>query len=82
MRRQKDDWINATQILKAAGIDKSQRTKILDRVDYAHEKIQGGYGKFQGTWVALEDARDLAQVYGIYGAVKPLIELKMDEAKP
>lgn len=74
--------MNATQILKAAGIDKSQRTKILDRVDYAHEKIQGGYGKFQGTWVALEDARDLANIYGIFGAVKPLIELKTDADLP
>jgi hypothetical protein len=82
MRRQADSWINATQILKAAGIDKSQRTKILDRVDYAHEKIQGGYGKFQGTWVALEDARDLAHVYGVYNLVKSLIELKTDEDLP
>lgn len=52
MRRQHDDWINATHILKAGGIDKGKRTKLLDKeLDGAdHQKIQGGFGRFQGTW--------------------------------
>lgn len=51
MRRRSDDWINATHILKAAGFDKPARTRILEREvqkDPLHEKIQGGYGKYQG----------------------------------
>lgn len=51
MRRRVDDWINATHILKAAGLDKPSRTRILEREVQkgVHEKIQGGYGKYQGT---------------------------------
>lgn len=50
MRRRHDDWINATHILKAAGFDKPARTRILERdvQKDVHEKIQGGYGKYQG----------------------------------
>lgn len=52
MRRRKDGYINATQILKIAGIDKARRTKILEKeiLTGEHEKVQGGYGKYQGTW--------------------------------
>lgn len=52
MRRQKDSYMNATQILKVANIDKGKRTKILEKEILVgeHEKVQGGYGKYQGTW--------------------------------
>ena len=51
MRRRSDSWLNATQILKVAGFDKPQRTRILEREVQKgeHEKVQGGYGKYQGT---------------------------------
>ena len=52
MRRRSDNWINATHILKAAGFDKPARTRILERevvANETHEKVQGGYGKYQGT---------------------------------
>jgi hypothetical protein len=50
MRRRGDDWVNATHILKAAGFDKPARTRILEREVQKglHEKVQGGYGKYQG----------------------------------
>lgn len=50
MRRRQDDWINATHILKVAEQQKASRTRILEREIQKdlHEKIQGGYGKFQG----------------------------------
>ena len=50
MRRKHDGWLNATQILKVAGMDKPQRTRILEREVQkgVHEKVQGGYGKYQG----------------------------------
>jgi hypothetical protein len=53
MRRRADDWVNATHILKAAGFDKPARTRILEREVQkgVHEKVQGGYGKYQGmSW--------------------------------
>jgi transcription factor MBP1 len=51
MRRRSDDWINATHILKIAGYDKPARTRILEKEVQkgVHEKIQGGYGKYQGN---------------------------------
>lgn len=44
MRRMSDSWVNATQILKVAGISKSVRTKILEKQvqTQMHEKVQGG----------------------------------------
>ena len=51
MRRRSDSWLNATQILKVAGFDKPQRTRIQEREVQKgeHEKVQGGYGKYQGA---------------------------------
>lgn len=51
MRRKSDAWLNATQILKVAGFDKPQRTRVLEREVQkgTHEKVQGGYGKYQGN---------------------------------
>ena len=56
MRRRSDDWINATHILKASGFDKPARTRILEREVQkgVHEKVQGGYGKYQGNSVNAE----------------------------
>lgn len=50
MRRRGDNWINATHILKVADFDKPARTRILEREvqKRVHEKVQGGYGKYQG----------------------------------
>lgn len=52
MRRRSDSYLNATQILKVADFDKPQRTRILEREVQIgkHEKIQGGYGKYQGIY--------------------------------
>jgi hypothetical protein len=52
MRRRGDSFVNATQILKVAGVDKGRRTKILEKeiLPGKHEIVQGGYGKYQGTW--------------------------------
>jgi regulatory protein SWI6 len=52
MRRRDDSWLNATQILKVAGVEKGKRTKVLEKeiLSGTHEKVQGGYGKYQGTW--------------------------------
>lgn len=59
MRRRSDDWINATHILKLAGYDKPARTRILEREVQkgVHEKIQGGYGKYQGEMKSTNNCR-------------------------
>lgn len=75
MRRVLDDWVNLTQILKAANFPKAQRTRILEKdiQTGVHQKIQGGNGRFQGTWVPLEVAIDLANQHGLYLKFKELL---------
>ncbi|SMN18241.1 similar to Saccharomyces cerevisiae YER111C SWI4 DNA binding component of the SBF complex (Swi4p-Swi6p) [Maudiozyma saulgeensis] len=67
MRRTRDDWVNITQIFKVAKFSKAQRTKVLEKesLTMPHEKIQGGYGRFQGTWAPLQSAILLAEKYNI-----------------
>lgn len=67
MRRQNDGWLNATQILKVAGVDKGRRTKILEKEIQTgeHEKVQGGYGKYQGTWIPFDRGLEVCRQYGV-----------------
>lgn len=82
MRRRSDSWINATQILKVAGIEKGKRTKILDKDIAASaepnkipfEKIQGGYGRYQGTWIPFHHAKALAEQYNVVHLLQPLLD--------
>ena len=76
MRRRGDGWLNATQILKIAGIEKTRRTKILEKsiLTGEHEKIQGGYGKFQGTWIPLQRAQEVAAEYNVSHLLQPILE--------
>lgn len=59
MRRKSDSCLNATQILKVADFDKPQRTRILEREVQTgeHEKVQGGYGKYQGKLSCSSETR-------------------------
>ncbi|KAI9321797.1 hypothetical protein BX666DRAFT_2017571 [Dichotomocladium elegans] len=85
MRRQADSYLNATQILKVADFDKPQRTRILEREVQIgkHEKVQGGYGKYQGTWVPFERGVALAQQYNVENVLQPIFEfVKGDESPP
>ncbi|TPX39083.1 hypothetical protein SeMB42_g03826 [Synchytrium endobioticum] len=79
MRRRADSFLNATQILKVAGIDKGRRTKILEREILVgeHEKVQGGYGKYQGTWIPFERGVLLARQYSVEGHLRPILEFQM-----
>lgn len=51
MRRQSDGCMNANQILKAAGIDGSRRSQILER-DFGRSASPsvGGNGRYKGIW--------------------------------
>ncbi|KAK3936455.1 putative transcription factor mbp1 protein [Diplogelasinospora grovesii] len=84
MRRRHDDWINATHILKAAGFDKPARTRILEREVQkdVHEKIQGGYGKYQGTWIPLEQGENLARRNNVYDRIQPIFEFRPGNESP
>ncbi|KAK4225273.1 start control protein cdc10 [Podospora fimiseda] len=75
MRRQGDGWLNATQILKVAGVEKGRRTKILEKEIQTgtHEKVQGGYGKYQGTWIPYERGVEVCQQYGVEEVLRKLL---------
>ncbi|KAJ3356136.1 transcriptional regulator swi6 [Kappamyces sp. JEL0680] len=80
MIRKSDSWVNATQILRAAGLPKPSRTKVLEKevCTGIHEKVQGGYAGSQGTWVPLDVAKTLAKEYYVYDECKPLFEYDMN----
>ncbi|KAK7060186.1 Transcription factor mbp1 [Paramarasmius palmivorus] len=84
MRRRSDAWLNATQILKVAGFDKPQRTRVLEREIQKgeHEKVQGGYGKYQGTWIPLERGLALAKQYNCESLLRPIIEFQPAAKSP
>ncbi len=52
MRRRADSFVNATQILKVAGVDKGRRTKILEKevLPGKTRNCAGRLRKYQGTW--------------------------------
>ncbi|PWY90664.1 apses transcription factor [Aspergillus heteromorphus CBS 117.55] len=79
MKRRADSWLNATQILKVAGVVKARRTKTLEKEIAAgeHEKVQGGYGKYQGTWVNYQRGVDLCREYHVDEMLRPLLEYDM-----
>ncbi|KAF2278728.1 apses-domain-containing protein [Westerdykella ornata] len=84
MRRRADDWINATHILKVADFDKPARTRILEREVQKgiHEKVQGGYGKYQGTWVPLHEGRMLAERNGVLDKLAPILDFIPGDRSP
>ncbi|KAI9361720.1 ankyrin repeat-containing domain protein [Pilaira anomala] len=85
MRRRNDSYLNATQILKVAEFDKPQRTRILEKEVQTgqHEKVQGGYGKYQGTWVPFERGVALAEHYHVDNVLRPIFDfVKGDQSPP
>ncbi|KAL3437070.1 hypothetical protein BDV09DRAFT_29346 [Aspergillus tetrazonus] len=80
MKRRSDGWLNATQILKVAGVVKARRTKTLEKEIAAgeHEKVQGGYGKYQGTWVNYQRGVELCREYHVEELLRPLLEYDMN----
>lgn len=80
MRRLHDNYVNATQVLRAAGLAKPQRTKILEKdiSRMIHEKVQGGYAGFQGTWIPQEEALSIAIEYGLEEQITELLNKPID----
>lgn len=81
MKRKADNWVNATHILKAAKFPKAKRTRILEKevITDTHEKVQGGFGKYQGTWIPLELASKLAEKFEVLDELKPLFDFTQQE---
>ncbi|KAI5310134.1 hypothetical protein KEM55_001368 [Ascosphaera atra] len=84
MRRRLDDYINATHILKAAGLEKPARTRILEREVQKdiHQKVQGGYGKYQGTWIPIDKGRELAARNNVLDKIAPIFDFVAGGTSP
>ncbi|EIW70230.1 hypothetical protein TREMEDRAFT_29499, partial [Tremella mesenterica DSM 1558] len=84
MRRRSDGYLNATQILKVAGLDKPQRTRVLEREVQKgeHEKVQGGYGKYQGTWIPVERGLALSKQFSVEDVLRPIIDYRATSQSP
>lgn len=83
MRRKSDSWINATHILKIAKFPKAKRTRILEKDVQTgiHEKVQGGYGKYQGTYVPLELGAEIAKSFNVFEVLRPIFEFQYVEGQ-
>lgn len=81
MKRKADNWVNATHILKAAKFPKAKRTRILEKevITDTHEKVQGGFGKYQGTWIPIDLARKLAEKFEVLDELRPLFDFTQKE---
>lgn len=81
MRRRSDGWLNATQILKVAGVEKGKRTKVLEKeiLNGEHEKVQGGYGKYQGTWISYARGVEFCRQYHVEQLLRPLLEYDLGQ---
>jgi len=81
MRRISDSWLNATQVLNAAGIIKEQQDKIIEReiIIGDHNKVQSGCGKYQEVWINYERGVELCQEYGLEELLRPLLNYNIDQ---
>lgn len=79
MRRQSDNYFNATHVLKLALYTKPTRTRIVDREIYSanitHEKVQGGYALIQGTWLTMDFTIALARKHHVLNLLLPIINI-------
>lgn len=47
-----------------------------------HEKVQGGYGKYQGTWIPLADGRALAEKNGVLSKLQAMFDYVPGDRSP
>ena len=76
--RQKDSWLNATQIVNMAGRTVNQRAGILKKIARTKKiEVQFFHGRIS-SWVAFEVGVDLCYKLGITESLKPLLELSSE----
>jgi transcription factor MBP1 len=44
--------------------------------------VQGGYGKYQGTWIPLEEGRHLAERNGVLHKMRPIFDYVPGDRSP
>ena len=78
MCRKRDGWLNATQILKVAGLGVVGRTGVLEQVaqEGRHEEIYGGYEEYQDTWIDNDRGRALCAQYNVEQMLPSLLNAR------
>ncbi|KAJ6539001.1 transcription regulator HTH, apses-type DNA-binding domain-containing protein [Mycena capillaripes] len=90
MRRRSDSWLNATQILKVAGFDKPQRTRVLEREVQKgeHERFKKDTANIRVraptlcTWIPLDRGLAVAKQYECELLLRPIIEFQPAAKSP
>jgi hypothetical protein len=74
--RTNDEFINASQILKAAKLKKQKRKEILKKLCklVPFEKVETGFYVYQGIWIPKIAGRRLAETWGLGKVVEPLLK--------
>ncbi|KAJ3310907.1 hypothetical protein HDU76_003253 [Blyttiomyces sp. JEL0837] len=58
------------------GFPKNWRSKILED-ERGADRVQGGFSKFQGTWVSFTRGVEIAKFYGVYERMRSLIDFEI-----
>ena len=54
------------------GLQPCERRKILDKLKCKKDVVKGGCGRYQGTYVCLEEALKLSLKFNVYTSVKSI----------
>jgi hypothetical protein len=80
MRRCRDNWLNGTQILKIARLNRVERRKALDGVKNGQKVYaRGRHSKYSGMWIDFGTGLRLCKDYGVYHLLLPLLKYNMGE---
>ncbi|KAJ3346411.1 transcriptional regulator swi6 [Entophlyctis luteolus] len=88
MRRADDGWVNATQILTAAGLARSAQLSALadsGLLQASHRRVDEGFrglGLAKCTWVSVTDGIKLAEKFNLGVYLKPLFDIPFDTEQP
>ena len=75
MRRAANSYVNVTQLLVAAGLNRNQRRNILKRRDFPTTKDVINGGSLQGTWLPGHLAAQYAAAHGIADEFRALFDV-------
>ena len=81
MRRAANSYVNVTQLLVAAGLNRNQRRNILKRRDFPTTKDVINGGSLQGTWIPGDLAAQFAAAHGVADEFRALYSV-VDEQSP
>jgi hypothetical protein len=74
MRRPSNSYVNVTQLLVAAGLNRNQRRNLLKRRDFPTTKDVISGGSLQGTWIPADLAAQYAAAHGVADEFRALFD--------